>query len=52
MKSNTWRCMKGDQSNGSKLSFKKEGREKQNIRCEGKVVNTNFILLVKTPWDT
>jgi hypothetical protein len=48
MESKTWRWMKGDQSNWSNLSLDKEERKKQNASCEGKGINRDFILPVKT----
>jgi hypothetical protein len=40
--------MKSEQSNWSKLSLGKEGRENKIQRCEGKGIIKDFVLPVKT----
>ena len=48
MESKAWRWMKGDHSHWSKLSLGKEERKKQNPSYEGKGINRDFILPIKT----
>jgi hypothetical protein len=48
MESKTWRWIKADQSTWSKLSLGKRRNKKQNPSCEGKGINRDFVLSVKT----